>query len=281
MVQLNRMFRVSQALRAAERVLAQGQVSDSTLAQFQKMVEEEEAYPGLLVAARGERAIIHVLMERLESGELNNVRFRKLLGNFEQQKWTGTGYDRLDNIIFSWPVSRLKDNHAAILELMSELVELAKLPLEDQGDAMERLAAKREKLPSLAQQLTGFRTKAAEDNRRSRTELRCAAAALAAERFRLKHGRWPESLAELTPGFLQKIPNDPYAPAPLKLRKTEDGLVIYSVGPNSQDDGGKIFPRETPWSSQLKGFDVGFRLWDVSRRRQPPQAPETSPEQKN
>jgi hypothetical protein len=266
--QRTRMSRASDALRAAERVLAQGQVSEATLVAFQKMIEEEEAYPGFLVAARGERAILHVMMERLESGEINNVRMRKMMGSLQKQAWQGTGIDRVDNILLGWPLSKLRDNHAAMLEFMSELVEVARLPLEDQQDAMERLSTKHEKLPALARDLTAFR-KGAECNLRVRAELRCAAAALAAERFRLQHGRWPDSLVELVPAFLKKIPTDPYARAPLRFQKTEQGLVIYALGPDLQDDGGKIFPKKMSWGGLVKGFDLGFRLWDVKNRRQP------------
>jgi hypothetical protein len=266
--QLTRMSRASDALRAAERVLAQRQVSEATLAAFQKMIEEEEAYPGFLVAARGERAILHVMMERLETGEINTVRMRKMMGSLQQQAWQGTGIDRVDNILLGWPLSKLRDNHAAMLEFMSELVEVARLPLEDQQEAMERLSAKHEKLPTLAKDLTAFRTRVAECNLRARVELRCAAAAAAAERFRLQHGRWPDSLAELVPAFLRKIPTDPYARAPLRFRKTEQGLVIYALGPDLQDDGGKIFPKKMSWGGLVKGFDLGFRLWDVNQRRQ-------------
>ncbi|HEV3444866.1 MAG TPA: hypothetical protein VG099_09495, partial [Gemmataceae bacterium] len=119
--QLTRMSRASDALRAAQRVLAQGQVSEATLAALQKMIEEEEAYPGFLVAARGERAILHVMLERLETGEINNVRMRKMMGSLQQQAWQGTGIDRVDNILLGWPLSKLRDNHAAMLEFMSEL----------------------------------------------------------------------------------------------------------------------------------------------------------------
>jgi hypothetical protein len=267
--QLTRMGRASDALRAAQRVLAQGQVAEATLAAFQKMIEEEEAYPGFLVAARGERAILHVMMERLETGEINNVRMRKMMGSLQQQAWQGTGIDRVDNFLLGWPLSKLRDNHAAMLEFMSELVEVARLPLEDQQEAMERLSAKHDKLPALARDLTAFRTRVAECNLRVRAELRCAAAALAAERFRLQHGRWPDSLAELLPAFLQRIPTDPYARAPLHFRMTEQGLVIYALGPDLQDDGGKIFPAKMSRGGLVKGFDLGFRLWDVKNRRQP------------
>ena len=56
---------------------------------------------------------------------------------------------------------------------------------------------------------------------------------------------------------------------PLRLKKTGDGLVIYSVGRDKIDNDGNI-NRERPSDP---GTDLGFRLWDVSGRRQPPNPP--------
>ena len=64
----------------------------------------------------------------------------------------------------------------------------------------------------------------------SDTLVRTAVAGLAAERFRLDRGRWPDSLEQLVPSYLSEIPRDPFVDAPLKLRKLPDGLFIYSVG---------------------------------------------------
>jgi hypothetical protein len=64
--------------------------------------------------------------------------------------------------------------------------------------------------------------------------------------------------AELMP----QVPLDPFDKAPLRFRRTQDGLLIYSISPDGYDS----FPPP-----------VGFRLWDVSHRRQPAQAPPPQP----
>ena len=96
--------------------------------------------------------------------------------------------------------------------------------------------------------------------------LRCCRTALAAERYRLAKNRWPDDLAALSPEFLREVPLDPYDGAPLRYRHTADGVVIYSVGPDGEDNNGTI-DDQNPTS---KGTDIGFRLYDPSRRRQPP-----------
>jgi hypothetical protein len=57
--------------------------------------------------------------------------------------------------------------------------------------------------------------------------------------FRQKHGRLPTNLEELVPAFLPGIPQDPYGAGAIKYRVTDDGYVIYSVGYDADDDGGR------------------------------------------
>jgi hypothetical protein len=65
-----------------------------------------------------------------------------------------------------------------------------------------------------------------------------AAIACAIERFRLAQGRVPESLQELAPEYLEKLPHDIIIGQPLKYTRTKDGhYAIYSVGWNEKDDG--------------------------------------------
>ena len=69
----------------------------------------------------------------------------------------------------------------------------------------------------------------------AKAELRLAIALIAAERFRLAHGRWPETMDELSDA---DVPADPYTGKALRLRRTERGLIVYSVGGDLQDNGG-------------------------------------------
>ncbi len=66
--------------------------------------------------------------------------------------------------------------------------------------------------------------------------------ALAAEAYRGDKGRYPATLAELTPTYIDAIPVDPYVPNAerLKMIAVEDGAVLYSVGLNGKDDGGTM-----------------------------------------
>jgi len=65
--------------------------------------------------------------------------------------------------------------------------------------------------------------------------------ACALERYRLANGQFPETLEALGPKYLEKLPHDLISGQPLKYRRTDNGqFVLYSVGWNETDDGGKV-----------------------------------------
>jgi hypothetical protein len=101
---------------------------------------------------------------------------------------------------------------------------------------------------------------------RSSARMRCARTAVAAEQYRLKHGRWPDSLEDLVPEFLDAIPPDPFADDPLGYLRTEEGVTVYSVGPDEFDDGGLVIPDPEAGSRRYETPDVGFRLLDPALR---------------
>jgi len=69
--------------------------------------------------------------------------------------------------------------------------------------------------------------------------LRAARTALAVERYRLAHDRLPGTLDELVPQFLDAMPKDPFDGKPLRYKLLEKGYMVYSIGPDGKDDGGK------------------------------------------
>lgn len=82
---------------------------------------------------------------------------------------------------------------------------------------------------------------AAERFARTQSSVDLARVACALERYRLANGQFPEALETLAPKFIAKVPHDIISGQPLKYRRTEDGrFVLYSVGSNETDDGGKV-----------------------------------------
>jgi hypothetical protein len=252
------------AVRGAQRVLAQGEPGDAALAELQRRLAEEETHPGFLIGLRGGRAGIDGLMALIQADEFA---WQTLLSDVLPQDRTGR--ETLDALLFSLTPGGEKESRAALLQHATEYIEAARLPPEEQGPVFARLAAQSSQMPPLARQLNFRDVLVSQLFRAGRAEFRCAVVALAAERFRRRHGRWPGRLDELAPEYLATVPADPFGGGPLRLRRLPDGLVIYSVGPDGQDDGGDVRGVPEPFKT---GLDLGFRLWDVDHRRQAPGA---------
>jgi hypothetical protein len=250
------------AFHYLERVLAQGQPSDTALAELQALTEDEEAQPLSLVAARGERAYCDNVMWDLKTGKLKPC---VLTGSVPLKGWTLGPIDP-ELLLSPILIGPLDANHAAVLEYLTEFVAIAKLPPEEQKPRLRALEAGLPSQPAWIPPLALSISKTLESLLRSRAEMRCALAMLAVERHRLKHRRWPDTLEALVAEkLLARVPADPYDGAPLRYVRIADGVVIYSIGPDGKDDGGKI-DRPKP---QAPGTDLGYQLWDVAKRRQP------------
>lgn len=58
--------------------------------------------------------------------------------------------------------------------------------------------------------------------------------------YRLDHGTYPAVLSALVPGYLKAVPTDPFAlSGPLRYKLVGAKYVLYSVGPDGKDGGGK------------------------------------------
>ena len=84
-------------------------------------------------------------------------------------------------------------------------------------------------------------------------ERRLTQLALMLAAYKSDHGEYPASLAELSPAYLATVPIDLFTGKPLIYSRVEKKYVLYSVGPNGDDDNGKkddlvasTFVMETP-----------------------------------
>jgi hypothetical protein len=93
------------------------------------------------------------------------------------------------------------------------------------------------------------------------TLFRLAATELAIRAFQAENNRWPANLEELVPEYLAAVPEDPYGNGPLRYRLIDGKYVLYSVGGNGRDDGGKMIAYRKwhlaePGDYQLDAFDI-------------------------
>jgi hypothetical protein len=259
------------AVTNMERILAQTQPGDLDLQSAQRLVERELAGLAFLQAMRGERAYQHEMFQTLKDPmEISKLSGRPPGWFDEFELWVSRG--------------SLRNGQARSLEHLTALIKAAELPTHERREEFSRLerAVMQETQAGSSNPGTMLFLLAApaygkctDAFHRNQALLSSAAAALAAERYRLKHGRWPETLDALVPEFLTRVPDDPYATGRrLRIAKLPDGIAIYSVGTDLNDDGGKIVRPAVPGP----GIDIGFRLWNPEKRRQPALPVPTSPD---
>ncbi len=249
------------ALAMLERLLAQAEPGEADLARLQHLLEDDEAAPLFLIAARGERAGAFQTIEEIKAQSAKTPLWSQwrsaALGVWNR-------HTTVSEAIALLPGS-LPGQQARVLDLETRLVEIVRRPVEDWKPLLDAWLTEADRAGGLVRMLTPAAGKVGEAFRRSHAELRCAIAAVAAERYRRRHGRWSADWDELTrAGLLRTVPIDPYDGRPLRLRSVADGLVVYSVGADGTDDGGNLSRTGAP----APGTDRGFRLWDADRRRQ-------------
>ena len=75
-----------------------------------------------------------------------------------------------------------------------------------------------------------------------RADLDSTRLVLAVRRWELEHGgKPPAALAELVPGYIPAVPEDPFSPRHEPFRYRSDGMswAVYSVGEDGKDGGGR------------------------------------------
>jgi hypothetical protein len=96
------------------------------------------------------------------------------------------------------------------------------------------------------------------------------ALALALAGYRHDHGEYPKTLAELRPTYIPEIPKDPCSDGDLQYKPEGDGYVLYSVGPNGKDDGGRNFNDEYKNYSEYESATEEEKARDDIAIRTPP-----------
>jgi len=107
------------------------------------------------------------------------------------------------------------------------------------------------------------------DEAQSKAQLAMARTALLVEKWRMMHGRWPDSLEELVPDILETLPPDPFTEAPLVYRRTNEGILLYSVGQDGKDDKGLPAEEAVRRAGTLfvgEGWDLPLRVLDPQLR---------------
>jgi hypothetical protein len=249
------------ALTGMERVLGQGELPEPALASTQKKLEEEATHPALLISLRGHRAHAHYVFSALQAGKVSLARFKKgSQGEPDPKEQVQAYFSRHE----------ITPAHAWLITYWTRAVEIAKGPPEQQQPGFTKLQKEVAGAPAMSKPI--LRANEISHFMEADAILGCAIAALAVERYRLKHGRWPDALDDLVAAqLLRRVPVDPFDNKPLRYRPTNDGIVVYSIGRDGDGDGTGVERKNRARvdNDLSRDFSPEFRLWNSDQRGQP------------
>ena len=90
---------------------------------------------------------------------------------------------------------------------------------------------------------------------------------IAIKRYQKEKQQLPASLQQLVElGYLDELPMDPFSDGPLIYKTTEDDFVLYSVGADFEDDGGKIEYHDNGNVKQFRVEGGDYIFWPTRKK---------------
>jgi hypothetical protein len=224
-----------------ERVLNRTDFTDEQLANFGRMVTNAQDLCAVTRASAGERCFgINFFREPTARG-------LQLVGEPTPSP-----------LMVLYRAAGLSDKDALIyLDLMDGYIKASKLPLhqrQEAADAVEDKLSKISKIHVLVRIFMPAMSRATVLDARAIAHLRTAQVAIAIQRYRLATGNLPDTLTDLLPAYLDSVPKDPFDSKDIRYKKLDIGFVVYSIGDDRKDDGGKERPRK----SGEENYDITF-----------------------
>jgi hypothetical protein len=232
--------------------LADRRWSDAQLQDLEKQLGKIDLLSGYATTIRGERAC--------GNGILDFLRNTRRIQDFSDN---GSQMAPLNLMPSGWNYQNELTMNRMYQELMIPTVDGTKhrvyLDIATNADAKfnEQLAGRPFVYTVLVKMLFPAVTKSVQKYAYAQSCLDEAAAACALERYRLAKGRFPETLAAVSPQFIEKPPVDVVTGELLKYRLKDAGqFILYSVGWNGVDDGGtRAFAKGTTPSLDIAHGD--------------------------
>jgi hypothetical protein len=235
--QLVRISCVSLGISCIEYSLNRIDFSDEQFVEFGRLLAKIEDSNGMLSAVLGERIMaMDMLMHP------NAMYFNLSAPNNPRSLFSFLP------IFFLYKAVGLSESDSILLlDYTDDVIKALKLPLYQRQEAVKALDIKIDEIPKkhvLFRQFVPSFGHTITLDLKVITQLEAARTALAVQRYRLKHNKLPDSLNALVPDYLDSVPLDPFDGKELKYKKLDKGFVIYSIGEDQIDDGGKEQPRD-------------------------------------
>ncbi len=225
--QLVRIGCLAIAARAIERVSNRAELTDEQLVKMSRAVGEAEGRSGFERAFVGGRCAVLDVFRQPDS--------------VDPQLFGRPG--SMGVLFKAYRVVGLWDKGATIyIDLVDEMLDVLRLPEHERVEAAKAVQAKLLQIPRIhvmLHMLMPAYSRIVEISVWNTADLRVARVGLAIERYRLAAGKLPDKLDELIPAYLDGVPKDPFDGKELRYKRLETGFVVYSIGQDGSDDGGK------------------------------------------
>jgi hypothetical protein len=244
--QMVRLAQIRAACMTIQRLCEISVPSDEQARPLQSTLEEFDDTAPLLLAVDGERLLFGEWIFSLKRDDLEEYLPRLIGESYVPEIVTKL---RIWRITFK---PSLLADHAAYLDLMRDYAGRISQPY-DQGDADAfdkdfSEVCRRHRLTEIIIPAIG---RVKEIYLRMVAETRVTRTGLALLQYRQARGAFPEKLDELGVRYTQ----DPFSPGVLVYRTEADGFVLYSIGQDQKDNGGR--PRQRKGSAP---YDLVWRF---------------------
>jgi hypothetical protein len=236
------------AVQALEGVINRTELTDAQLGHLSKIFTGAEDTSTMSVAFIGERC--------LGIAAFNTPAF-KLRDWFYSTSSSTESFISAVIIALYKLVGLAEVDKIIYLDLMSESMKAYQLPLPQRQKAFKAVEGKiygLSKIHFLLHIIMPAMSQLVMLDLRHIAELRAAQGAVTIQRYRLATGNRPDTLADLVPDYLDTVLSDPFDGNDLRYKKLDTGFVVYSIGEDGKDDGGK---EKTP-ETERSNFDLTF-----------------------
>ncbi len=238
---------------ALERVVNRVELSTNDLAAWEQLLSDDypEGLSGTLLSLRCQNI-----------WDMNNIRADPIGWLYPAATAPGTAQISGQILLLSGKIYSDAD-FLEMLKARSAQIAALKLPLKDCFAEFDRIrkSAYQGGRPSGASVGAGAAhslTRTLRLDTETRAKMQVSRVALEVERWRLAHGgRAPDSLAELVPEYAPSVPIDPFDNNPLRYKKLARGFLVYSIGADFTNDGGKEKPAHPAESDH---YDITFSV---------------------
>ncbi|MBN2588530.1 MAG: hypothetical protein JXA96_01605 [Sedimentisphaerales bacterium] len=262
------------AQAAAESIIASLNIADSVT-----------KYPYIvcqLVNIIGQETTVSTLERIVNRVDFNEEQLEKLFKEItEKQNLSGLSYgfmgELCNSIILYDNTNNQKNNNQSqgliyslynalgitrrnamfYFDFMKKYIEAGKLPLDKRMQEVQKIGNEVQRISRnrlFFKAVYPNHTKSFSEEINNIAKLRACQIALAIERFRLKNKRLPDSLEELIGDCFNEVPLDPFDGKGLRYKKLDKGFIVYSVGEDKIDDGGK----EQAKGNSNSPYDITF-----------------------